>query len=50
MKHYFCKLFFVSALFSTPLFGQEGIVKIQKSEALNRLLVLKRISINLKII
>lgn len=42
MKHYFYKLFFVSALFSTPLFGQEGIVKIQKSEALNRLLVLKK--------
>ena len=50
MKHYLYKLFFITTLFSTPLFGQEGIVKIQKSEALNRLLALKNESIILKII
>lgn len=42
MKHYLYKLFFITTLFSTPLFAQEGIVKIQKSEALNRLLALKK--------
>jgi hypothetical protein len=42
MKHYFFKLFFITALFSTPLFAQEGVVKIQKSEALSRLLALKK--------
>ena len=42
MKYYLYKLFFITTLFSTPLFAQEGIVKIQKSEALNRLLALKK--------
>ena len=42
MKHYLYKLIFITTLFSTPLFAQEGIVKIQKSEALNRLLALKK--------
>jgi len=42
MKYYFLILFFLIVLFSAPIFAQEGVVKIQKSDNIERLLSLKK--------
>lgn len=42
MKPYFFKIFLITALFSGLLSAQEGIVKVQKSESVERLLNLKK--------
>ena len=42
MKLNFLKLFFIIALFSGPLLAQEGAVNINKSEAIDRLIELKK--------
>ncbi|MDA1176910.1 MAG: SPOR domain-containing protein [Bacteroidetes bacterium] len=42
MKLNFLKLFFIIALISGPLLAQEGVVNINKSEAIDRLIELKK--------
>ena len=42
MKLNFLKLFFIIALFSGPLLAQQGVVNINKSEAIDRLIELKK--------
>ena len=42
MKLNFLKLFFIIALFSGPILAQEGVVNINKSEAIDRLIELKK--------